>query len=202
MKLFITFVPQQQNLLSIHYVPKNDPLLEYGEKTKFPIIPVINGYTKPGDEIRMLVVEQDHPFCHRNKELFLEEFHALCEKKQLTCASVEVLEVPFDDSVDTHLTTFQKLIDRICDDDDIHACISFGSKPAPMVMMMALRYARMLRKNTYVNCVAYGHVVDFQTAEGEIYDETTLALLDDIMRLMSSSGESNPKEMIDRILGL
>ena len=198
MKTFIAFSPQQGNLLSMHYVPQNAPRLEYGE-TCFPIIPVISGYTAPGDSFRVILIVQDHDYCRANKAKFVEELEKLCAQKNITCEGIEEINAAFDDSVSTHVATFQKLIDRIHDGDDLHACITYGSKPSPMVELMALRYARMVRKGACVSCIVYGQV-NFKTGEAKIYDETALVHLDDIMHLLAVNGEPDPKKVIDQII--
>lgn len=200
MKTFISFSPQQVTLKQALYEPRGNERLAYGP-TSFPIIPVINGYTLPGEEIRVILVIQDHEPCRVNSETFRAELEALCSSKQLRCPAIEEICVPFDDSVATHIATFQKLIDHIHDGDDLHACITYGSKPSPMVELMALRYARQVKKDTYISCIAYGQV-NFRTGEAGIYDETALAHLDDIIRVLAQSGDPNPKAALDQIIGM
>lgn len=200
MKLFISFCSQQENLLRFHYEPQGNLRLEYGE-TAFPILPVINGYCAPGEEIRMVLIVQDYPFCHQNALTFRKDFDALCAEKGLICEGIEEISVPFDDAVSTHIATFQKLIDVIHDGDDIHACITYGSKPSPMVELMALRYARQIKKDTYISCIAYGQV-NFKAKEAKIYDETALAHLDDIVRILAERNDPDPKRTLDCLISM
>ena len=65
MKTFITFSPQQETLNLCNYQTTGNDRLAYGE-TRFPIIPVINGYAEPGEEIRVIVLCQKYEFCVRN----------------------------------------------------------------------------------------------------------------------------------------
>lgn len=200
MKLFISFSSQQEKLLTFHYVPQGNQRLEYGE-TAYPILPVINGYTEPGEEIRMVLIVQDYEFCHKNAAVFQTAFEALCAEKQLVCKGIEKIIIPFDDAVSTHIATFQKLIDAIHDGDDIHACITYGSKPAPMAELMALRYARQIKKDTFISCIAYGQV-NFKTKEAKLYDETALAHLDDIVRMLAEQNDPDPKRTLDRLIAI
>lgn len=200
MKTFITFSPQQGKLTPFEYEPQGNERLKYG-LTCFPIIPVISGYAEPGDPFRVILIIQDHVPCHRNADTFRAELTALCESKGLVCEEIQEIHVPFDDHVTTHIETFQKLIDVIRDGDDIHACITYGSKPAPMAEVMALRYARQIKKDTYISCIVYGQV-NFQLNEAKIFDETALVHLDDIIRVLAQSGTPNPGKVLKNIIGM
>ena len=200
MKTFISFIPRQPEgrLAAVTYEPVDNELLAYGP-TCFPIIPVINGYCEEGETIRMLLIVEDYENCRRNADVFRREFDDLCEKKKLNCAGIEELSVPFDDSAATHIATFRALTENIHDGDELHACITYGSKPSPMVELMALRYARQLKKGTYISCVVYGQI-DHLTHTAKIYDETPLAKLDDMMRVLIDGKIPNPERMLSHIL--
>lgn len=202
MKTFITFAPQQPEgrLNEAVYEPQGNERLRYGA-TRFPIIPVIHGYAQPGEEIRMIAVVPEYENCRYNYGLFQQEFRALCEKKQLKCARIDAITVPYDDSVMTHLDTFQKLIDKIEDGDDLYACMTYGSKPSPMVELMALRYARQIKKNTFISCVVYGQF-DHTSKTSKIYDETALVQLDDIMQTLADMNDPNPRETLANIISM
>lgn len=202
MKTFISFAPQQPKgrLNASVYEPQGNQCLAYGP-TRFPIIPVINGYAATGEEIRMIMVVPEYENCQYNFELFRQEFEGLCREKELRCEGIDVVEVPYDDAVATHLQTFRKLIDRIRDGDDLHACITYGTKPSPMVELMALRYARQIKKNTFISCIVYGQF-DHNSNTSKIYDETALAQLDDIMQTLAVMGDSDPRKTLDQIIGM
>lgn len=200
MKTFLSFVPRQKKeaLKETVYEPAENPALAYG-KTHFPIIPVINAYAQPGETICMLLVVEEYENCRENAKVFQAEFQALCEKKGLICPEITVISVPYDDSVTTQITAFQKLTEQIRDDADLYACITYGSKPAPIVELMALRYARQLKKDTYIACVVYGQY-DHNQGKAVLYDVTALARLDDMMRVLIDSNMPDPQKMLSRIL--
>ena len=203
MKVFITYSPQQERLNPYHYEPQGNERLEYGQ-TRFPIIPVINGYAVPGEPFRVILIVQEAPdfeFCRKNAVTFHAELEALCAEKGLVCEEVRELHVSFNDHVSSQLDTFQALIDAIEDGDDIHACITYGSKPASTTELMALRYARQLKKDTYISCIAYGQV-NFQLKKAKLYDETALVHLDDIIRVLAQTGAPNPGAVLKNIIEL
>ena len=200
MKVFITFSPQQERLSGFEYEPQGNERLAYG-KTCFPIIPAINGYAVPGEPFRVILVVQDHEPCRNNAAVFHDELNALCAQKGLICQGVQELHVSFDDNVSSQIRTFQALTEAIRDGDDIHACITYGSKPASTTELMALRYARQLKKDTYISCIVYGQV-NFKAGEAKLYDETALLHLDDTIRVLAQSGAPNPEKILKTIIGM
>ena len=207
MKVFITLSPrQQEGKLHISvYEPQGNERLRYDRGTRFPIIPVINGYTVPGDTIRVIALCQDCPDCHRNLTYLDQELRELCAEKSLVSvaddgALFQKIVVPDNSSVAAMTDIFQKLVDLFHDGDDLHACITYGNKPVPMAELMALRYARQLKRDTYVSCVAYGEF-GWGGAPCRIYDQTALVHLDDIIRVLSQSGTPNPGDVLKSIIG-
>lgn len=200
MKTFLSFVPRQPKgaLKETVYEPADNPALVYG-KTHFPIIPVINAYAQQGETISMLLVVEEYENCRNNAEIFREEFYGLCEKKGILCPEITVISIPYDDSVETQISAFQKLTEHIEDDADLYACITYGSKPSPIVELMALRYARQLKQDTYIACVVYGQF-DHNLGKAMLYDVTALARLDDVMRVLIDTKMPDPQKMLSRIL--
>ena len=176
----------------------DNKLLAYGE-TRFPIIPVIHAYARPGEDFRVLLVVEEYENCLQNAQTFRQELEALCREAGLLCPEIEILSIPFDDSVTTQIATFQLLTERIRDDADLYACITYGSKPAPIVELMALRYARQMKKDTYIACVVYGQF-DHNRGKAMLYDVTALARLDDLMRVLIDSGMPDPQSMLQTLL--
>lgn len=201
MKKFFMVTPQQPKgmLKKQKYQSAGNSLLEYGE-TCFPIIPVINGYLEQGEQAQLITVTYDSDDCRRNLETLSEEVAVICAAKDATCA-IDSVEVPFDDSVSAVIHVFQELINRTDDDDELYACITYGSKPMPIVLVMALQYSYRLKKNAYIECVVYGQIDRSQNPPtARIYDVTALVQLDEIVRLLADKGVENPEEAIKAIV--
>ena len=202
MKRFFMVTPQQpENGLRLQqYEAAGNSLLSYGE-THFPIIPMLNGYVEPGDSISIHTVTYDSPHCARNLEVLRQEVADLATERGFSF-ELESIEVPFDDSVQAVMHTFQLLIQRVEDDDELYACVTYGSKPMPMMMSMALRYAYQIKTNASIECVVYGqldHSKNPPTAR--IYDITALIKLDEIVRILGEQGVSEPESLIGAVLG-
>ena len=153
MKKFICVIPRQKagDLSNVRYQAQGNRALDYPGTTRFPVIPLIWGYGQEGEEIRVIALSADYDNCRCNLELLKEELEALCKDRGLSCPKgVEVVEVPFDESLDSHIATFQKLIDRTEDGDDLYACLTFGSKPTPLVEVMAMQYAYRVHRDVTI----------------------------------------------------
>lgn len=204
MKKFFMVTPQQQpgNLMPQVYEPQGNTLLKYGE-THFPIVPLINGYAEDGEAIKVITVTYSLDNCLNNLTILEEELHSLKEARGIEC-EIESLLVPADDSVQAVLHVFQELINRTEDDDVLHACITFGSKPMPLVLVMAMQYAYRIKRNASIDCVVYG-AIDYNAAPpypSKIYDVTSLVKLDEIVRLLAERGVEDPEAVISQILAL
>lgn len=202
MKKFFMTTPQQPegNLRSQTYEPVGNSLLAFGE-TCFPIIPVMKGYLEEGDAAQLITVTYDSADCHRNLESLRNEVEAVCAAKNASC-SIESIEAPFDDSVTAVIHVFQELINHTDNDDELYACITFGSKPMPIALIMALQYAYRIKDNAYIECVVYGQLDHGSTPPvAKIYDITALVQLDEIVRLLANQGVENPEAAINAIIG-
>ena len=200
MKKFLMVTPQQPegNLKLVRYDAQGVEALEYEGETRFPVIPLINGYVEDGEEVKLITVTYDYEYCRTNLELLRGEVADLEEKRGITC-SIESIEVPFDDRVGAMMHIFLELIDRIDDGDVLHACITYGSKPTPMVLMMVMQYCYRIMTNVTRRCIVYGQR-DWNTGITKIYDVTQLVRLDEIVRRAADLHLEDPEEFLRELI--
>ncbi len=208
MKKFLTFCARQE-LTFGPYEATDNPRLHYGpvgqsaKATRFPILAAMYGYTDPGDTIEVLAVVEDRPDCQNNAALLEEEVQEFCAERNVTLRSGKVVQIPIpnDEGIDTLLKAFQAIIENIEDQDVIHACITYSTKTNMITELMALRYARMVKKDTFIECVVYGDM-NFQTKKKRIRDVTPLVQLDDILRMITHLDLQQPEKKIRELLHL
>lgn len=208
MKKFLCYIPLQPSLRYVSYEAVDNQTLHYGKPGEapqlaaFPIIPVLNGFAESGEEIEVLAMVNEYQNSLQHFEAFNRDVVSLCEKKQvrLRNGAITKIVVPYESGIDAVLSAFDSLLDHFESGDEIHACVTFGTKPSSIVEIMALRYARLMLKDVYIACVAYGGM-DHITGKACIYDVTALVQMDDIMRMLAQRGAKNPRETIRRILG-
>ena len=205
MKKFFTVIPLQGpgKLIPHQYRAVGNTLLQMDAMTCFPILTALNGYVQPGEEFRLIAVMTDTEDGYRNRDTLRQELDQLCARKGLVCPQIETVPVAVDDRFSTHVATFQKLIDLVGDDDELFACMTFGTKPLSTAVQMAVQYAYRVKNNASISCIVYGQI-DRTGGESRasVYDMTALIQMDEIVRVLADRGVANPKETIDRILSL
>ncbi len=190
----------EDKLVEHSYEPVDNANLVYGN-VHFPIVPLINAHVKNGDAIKVVTVTYDTPNCHRNLKLLESEISQVCAENNATY-ELESIEVPFDDSIKAILNVYQQLITRVEDGDDLYADITYGSKPMPIVLTMALQYAYRIKENVSIECVIYGQISHHkETQDAKIYDVTALVQLDEIVNLMAEGRVADPATVINLLLG-
>lgn len=208
MKKFFTVIPLQVSgqLSQYRYEPVGNTRLGMEDETSFPILTAVHGYVQPGELFQVIAVMADSEVGRVNCQALRKELEALCGKYGLICAGVEEVLVPVDESVSTHAATFQKLIAYAEDEDELFACITFGTKPLSMAVRMAVQYAYRVKRNTSISCIVYGQIDrpsrEPSTWQAYVYDETALVRLDEIVRVLADRGVANPGTVIQRVLAL
>ena len=206
MKKFFTNIPLQVRgqLARYQYQAVGNDRLRWDKATSFPILCAVNGYVKPGEDFRLIAVVSNTDDGRRNLAALESEVQELCAENGVRCPmGVETVPAPDNERVSSHMDTFQKLIDYTDDGDELFSCVTFGTKPMSMAILMAIRYAYRLKKNTSVSCVVYGQV-DRSGSEPRpfVYDETALVQMDEILRLLAERGVDDPRRVLDSILSL
>ena len=181
------------------YVPQNNDKLEYGE-TRFPIIPVINGYAEEEEEVEIILIKSDNANAELNEKYLREEVRELEERKEIK-VKISIVNTPYNETIDTQINLFMDLIKKIHDNDKVFACATYGTKPTPIVEMMAVNYAYRALKNTSIGAIVYGQR-DHDTGSMEIFDITALFYMDEMVNNIAKLGIKNPEETIKRLMNI
>lgn len=206
MKKFFTNVAQAMpgRMKSFVYEPVGNDRLRLDQEISYPILSVIHGYADAGEEIRLIAVETLEGGGAYNLERLREQLAELCDRDGIICpAGVETIPPADGEQVINHVSTFRRLIDLTEDGDELFACVTYGTKPASMALLTAMRYAYRIRKNTSVPCVVYGHIQRIgETQKAYVCDETALVQVDEMVRLLADSGVRDPQAALNAILSL
>ena len=193
----IPFQKPEQLRKSIYEAVENERL-QYNKEISFPIIAVLNAYAVKEEEVELIVIRHEYENSIENYKTLCSEIQEFEQEKGCKCVMKEVV-VPYNDLIDTHLDTFGKLITYMEEGDTIYACMTYGSKPIPIVEMMALNYAYRAKKNTEIGCIAYGQV-DHNDNKMKIYDMTPLFYMDEIVKNVAEMNVKDPLAAIKSIL--
>ena len=200
MKKFIMTSPYQPKgtLEKGNYRATENQKLLYNKPTSFPIITAINGYVNKDEEIEIIVIISDYENAEYNYKLFQEEVSKLSNSIGFSY-KLKRISVPYNNYIDTELDLFGKLIDCVSDNDTLFACLTYGTKPFPIVQVMALNYALRIKKNVNIECVIYG-AKNHNNGEMEVYDITSLIYIDETVRLLAEQEIENPLPFIKNML--
>lgn len=200
MKKFISISPFQPSANmkeGVHYIPDNNPELNYKE-TSFPIMTTLNAYAGKDEKIEVITIVSDYENAKENYEIFKSEISELASEKGFEYQLKEI-SVPYSDDIDTQLQMFEKLIDITADEDRIYADITFGSKVMTQILNMGINYGYRIHKNVSIGCIVYGKA-DHKNKMYTVYDVTSLNYMDEIVRILAESKVSNPAQRIKMLL--
>lgn len=205
MKKFITYVAQQPEKMLIKgkYRAESNELLNCETEASFPVIPMISGYTEKGDTIDIIaLLEKENENCKHNFEILKTEIEELSKSKGFSY-EIHVIEVSGEEVAREHLLTFEKILNAIEENDQLFVCATYGTKPIPIVEMMAVNAAYKIKKGVTVKCVAYGRAM--RSKDGEvndliIYDITSLFFMTSLVDALAAHPLEDPEAVIKRVL--
>lgn len=201
MKKFIATIPRQpeNRLHDDIYLAADNKKLENNIRTCFPILLLINAFCELGDDIVVeAIYAEDYGDCKLNYARFASALDNICKNKGITY-KLNTVNIPVDESTNTHLESFSKLIERIENGDKLYADITYGTKPTPIVEMMALSYGIQTKDDVSVECICYGEM-DHNLMKLRIYDVTSLFYMDEIVNSLAKMKIHNPSEVIKSLI--
>lgn len=206
MKKFITFIAMQpeKQLLRMKYQPQDNDQLKSEREVYFPISVLVESFAEKGDNINLIaLMEEDNPDVERNMTLLRDEL----EEIALTVGfRYEVTQIPVSkaEHAKEHLTTFTKLIAQIDDGDEVYACCTYGTKPIPILEVMALNFAYRVKDNVSVKSIVYGKVnrKDGKVVGADIYDISGLFFMTQIINQLADLKVEHPDKVIGNMLDL
>ena len=206
MKKFITYISMQpeNNLNKVKYEPVDDDNLHVEQPVCFPVSVLVDNYVDKGEKIEVLCLKEiNNPNIERNYEILQNEIGEILKDRGVECV-FRKLELSDEENIDSHLNTFAKIIDCIDEGDKVYACATYGTKPIPVVEMMALDYAYRVKKNVSVESVVYGKI-DRRNKDkiiAKLYNITALFFMSQIVGHLADQKVADPEKMIRNLLGL
>ena len=206
MKKFFTSVPYQKNgeLIKAIYRPVGNAKLVYEKAHSLPILNAVNNFTEKGEEIEVIFIIGENENIKRNLGSVESSLDELVLERELKCRKKYIYYRDSDD-ITVMLELYGNLI-RCCDDDDeIYSCITYGTKPVPIVQMMAMRYAFHVKKNVYIGMIVYGKAHGNKQNEDsekifDIYDMTSLFYIDDLSEKFSRMAVKDPEKILESLI--
>lgn len=204
MKKFITYVPMQtgSNLLKGKYISLENIKLNMSDEIIFPIECIINGYTENNEKIMLItLLEEGNTDCEDNLKLMQKRVSDIATPKNIQVI-IEKVYISPKETTENHLKTFKNIISLFEDGDDLYACVTFGTKPTPIIQMMAFNFAYKNLKNVTIGVIAYGKVnrEHGKPVSYYIYDITALFFMNNIVDTLSALNADDAFNKIENIL--
>lgn len=206
MKKFITYVPMQvgDNLLQGRYIANGNRRLRMDEDVTFPVECILNGYAEDGETVELIaLLEAGNADCRGNLTRMVQAIEARTKPRHIDLL-VKTVAISPEETARNHLDTFKNLISLFTDGDELFACVTFGTKPTPIIQMMALNFAYKNLKNVTIGSIAYGKVNRAQNRPVSfyIYDITALFFMNNIVDTLSAINAEDAYRKIEKILRL
>lgn len=200
MKKFICVSPfQPADKLNVSvYKPADNDKLAFSESTRFPIIPVINGYAEAGETIELITIVSDYSNSKKNYETLLNEAESLAIAKNINIVHHKI-EVPYDSSLEVQFKIFTSLISHTADNDKLFCDITYGTKVMNQILTMGVNYGYSIHSDVTIGCIVYGEF-DHESKSSKIYDITSLTYLNEIVKILADNKVSDPEKKIKAFL--
>lgn len=203
MKRFIMTVPIQPegSLHKVHYESiAGEEWLSSQMETRFPITIPIEKNVSSGEKIKITAVLIDRENVPENYGLFKEEIEQLSQEKNFEYEISEV-RMPNAEDQNTHMKLFKDIARIFADSDneELYACITYGTKPMPMLTLMALTFAYKLCDNFTIESIVYGSF-DHSTKKSYIYDVSSLFYMNSAVNNMAKLGMENPLGLLENFM--
>lgn len=216
-KTFVTVIAQQgirdgkSMLQPVRYSSSENEKLEYRkeggseiEEIRFPITAAINGYTDSEDVVKVIAIRSIHDenLMYNWENFFLPEMEKVREEKGIEKDRfrIEYIDMETFLGIDATVELFEELLNKIGDHERLHACITFGTKPLPMILFAALNYAYKVRVNTGIECILYGNLhAGGAKRQPQIDDMTPLFYTNALFTSLAELGDPNPVGRLRKI---
>ena len=203
-KRFILSIPLQGKgqLQEVIYDLDESCHFDFNLKTRFPIMPVLYNCCLEQDEIELVIIKFMHDNTKMNLALFLEEFNRFLGERPGIAHTITYIEVSGDETKPAHKELFMKLIKCFHNDEMLYACITYGQKPTPVVLFMALVYAYRMMDGVEIGALVYGQRI-FGTDKSRLFNVMSLFYINDVVTNISGLKSVSPdrqKELLSMFL--
>ena len=205
MKKFLTYISMQpeNGLCKVKYKPMDMDDLKVERDVFFPISILVDNYAV-GEEIEIIcMMDTNNPDEKNNLNRLKEEVAEIIRVKDIKINYV-IVPVLGEENIGNHLTTFEGIIGHINDGDRLYACATYGTKPIPIIEMIALNYVYRVKKDVSVEKIVYGKISRLagELKSAIIYNITALFSMDQIVNHLAENKVAEPDKAIKMLLGI
>ena len=208
MKVVIITVPMRppHEVNSVLFPVDGNKAIEYDKAVFCPVNSVLAKTMKKGEEIKIIYIMTvgGNSQCELNKKTFMEELEGI-NSEIGAVLSYDTMEIEFLPVKKTYNKLITDLAEKIPDNAEIFADITFGSKPDILSLFCALRFVEEFRE-ALVQFIVYGKV-EFNNETRKIenpmlFDITSLYYLFKLMGTMGAADATEAAETLKKFFAI
>ena len=204
-KIIFCDIPMKKNMNAMVYAGTGNTNCNYSKPVMFAINGVLAETLKKDDEVRVVLLRTLDKAGNsgKNSGLFMQELDSINSEIGAKI-SYETLESEFKETKDIHETRLKEILDKIEENTEIYADITYGPKPLPMILMCVISFAEKFL-NCEVKSVIYGKVdfdVNNKPCNPELYDVTSLYYLNNLTNSMVAYSGKEARQSLNEFFSL
>mgnify|MGYP003278193243 FL=1 len=190
MKKFICIMPE--TVLKPHvYEAVGNKQLFNKDTTRFPLTPLLTGYTESNEEIQVIAITATGDA--------RSEFNvSLLEREKNRSGKVTMIAVDFS-AADGSLELLTKLIPLLEDGDHLYVCLHFASTTVQFAIISALQYAYRALRNVSIECVC---TQGENEGKHQNVDITALVQAGELLQTLTERHHKDPAKILRMTLAL
>ena len=204
-KIIFCDIPMKKFMNAMVYAGTGNANCNYSKPVMFPINAVLAESLNKDDEVRVILLRtlDKAGNCGTNSGLFMQELDGINAAIGAKI-SYETLDSEFKETKDTHESRLKDMLDKIEENSEIYADITYGPKPLPMILMCVISFAEKFL-DCEVKSVVYGKV-EFDEkntpSSPELFDVTSLYYLNNLTYSMVANDGKEARQNLDEFFSL
>lgn len=205
MKKIVFVTIPMQTITPVHYAAVENKAIEYDGKVMCPIDAVLAKTLQKGDDVEIIQIKTESRDTEANSEKQKQELDSI-NKNIGANIHYAFVESPFKETSDIVELRFKQIVEKLEDDCEIYADMTYGPKTLIPVLFYALSFAEKFF-NADIKHIIYGKIVhddNKKTLENtaELYDVTPLFYLNSLTSVMSAPDSKTALERLNKFLSL
>lgn len=206
-KIVFSDLPMRRDVHSVCYASAGTAAEE--RSVMFPVNAVLAKKLQQGDRVKIVFLskETSDGYSKKNEARFREEIGEI-NRSIGARLTFQTLSTPFIESRDIHEQLLRAIIGELEDGAEIICDVTYGPKPLPIVLFLALSFAEKFF-GCKIGCIAYGKMefVEDGTGSGKmipkdpvLYDLSPLYYLNSVVNELSCSTAEDAVAALDVLL--
>jgi hypothetical protein len=203
-KIVFVTIPMQV-ITPVHYAAVENKAVEYDGKVMCPIDSVLAKVLKKGDDVKVVQIITEGEGSDSNAAAQRTELENI-NKSIGSNLSFDKVVSPFKETCDIVELRFKQIVEKLEDDCEIFADMTYGPKTLTPVLFYALSFAEKFF-DADIKHIVYGKIVHNKNKESvaataELYDVTPLFYLNSLASVMSAPDSKTALDRLNKFLSL